>query len=252
MTDAARVDAAAAYRALIVDDERIARVGLRAMLSRHPQLRVVGEARDGEEAAAIIRDLRPHVVFLDIQMPGRDGFGVVRELAVIRRPPAYVFVTAHATRALEAYDVDAVDYLHKPFSDARLARTVQRVLRHLRGARGTSGAPQTERLLLRTAGGAVFVEPGDIKYVSVTGNYLRVFAGSCEYLVRRTMADFAHELRHAGFIRISRSELVNAARIRAVDLLPGGRYAVVLDGGQSLTSSRRYRRDLRLAIPNLG
>ena len=83
-----------AYRAVIVDDERIARVGLRAMLSRHPQLRVIGEARDGEEAAAIIRDLRPHVVFLDIQMPGRDGFGVIRELAAVGRPAAYVFVTA--------------------------------------------------------------------------------------------------------------------------------------------------------------
>ena len=252
MRDAAPVDAAAAYRAVIVDDERIARVGLRAMLSRHPQLRVVGEARDGEEATAIIRDLRPHVVFLDIQMPGRDGFGVVRELAAIRRPPAYVFVTAHATRALDAYDVDAVDYLHKPFSDARLARTVQRLLRHLRGSRGTPGAPQAERLLLRTADGAVFIDPGDIRRVSVEANYLRIFAGASEYVVRRTMADLAHELRHAGFIRISRSELVNGARVRGVHRRPDGRYEVVLDGGQSVMSSRRYRRDLRAAIPNLG
>lgn len=240
------------YSAVIVDDERIARAGLRAMLSRHPQLRVIGEARDGEEAAAIIRDLRPHVVFLDIQMPGRDGFGVIRELAAVGRPAAYVFVTAHATRALEAYDVDAIDYLHKPFSDARLARAVQRVLRHLRGgggSRAASPAPRVERLLLRTAGGAVFVEPGDIKRVSVEGNYLRVFAGTSEHVVRRTMADFAHELRHAGFIRLSRSELVNAARVRAVHRRPGGRYEVVLDGGQSVMSSRRYRRDL---IKNLG
>jgi two-component system, LytTR family, response regulator len=252
VTDAARVAAQDSYRAVIVDDERIARAGLRAMLSRHPQLRVVGEARDGEEAAAIIRDLRPHVVFLDIQMPGRDGFGVIRELAATGRPPAIVFVTAHSTRALEAYDVDAVDYLHKPFSDARLARTVQRVLRHLRGSRGAAEAPRTERLLLRTADGAVFVDPGDIRRVCVEANYLRVFAGASEYVVRRTMADLAHELRHAGFIRISRSELVNAARVRVVHRRPGGRYEVVLDGGQSLMSSRRYRRDIRAAIPDLG
>ena len=253
MTVAARVTGPRTYSAVIVDDERIARAGLRAMLSRHPQLRVIGEARDGEEAAAIIRDLRPHVVFLDIQMPGRDGFGVIRELAAVGRPAAYVFVTAHATRALEAYDVDAVDYLHKPFSDARLARAVQRVLRHLRGgSRAPSQARRVERLLLRTAGGAVFVEPGDIKRVSVEGNYLRVFAGASEHVVRGTMADFAHELRYAGFIRISRSELVNAARVRAVHRRPGGRYEVMLDGGQSVMSSRRYRRHLHAAMPDLG
>ena len=251
MSDAVRLDTATAYRAVIVDDERIARVGLRAMLARHPQLRVVGEARDGEEAAAIIRDLRPHVVFLDIQMPGRDGFGVVRELAGIRRAPAYVFVTAHATRALEAYDVDAVDYLHKPFSEARLARAVQRVLRHLRGSRALSDKRSAERLLLRTAAGAVFVDASDIRRVSVEANYLRVFAGTSEYVVRRTMADLAHELRDVGFVRISRSDLVNAARIRGVTRRAGGRYEVVLDGGQSLMSSRRYRRDLRAAIPDL-
>lgn len=251
MTDAARVAAAGTYRAVIVDDERIARAGLRAMLSRHPQLRVVGEARDGEEATAVVRDLRPHVVFLDIQMPGRDGFGVIRELAVVGRAPAYVFVTAHATRALEAYDVEAVDYLHKPFSETRLARTVQRVLCYLRGSRPPSEA-RAERLLLRTADGAVFVDAGDVRRVSVEANYLRVYAGAAEYVVRRTMADFAHELRHAGFVRISRSELVNAARIREVHRRPGGRYEVVLDGGQSVTSSRRYRRDLRATIPDLG
>lgn len=252
MTDAARATGSETYSAVIVDDERIARVGLRAMLARHPQLRVVGEARDGVEAAAIIRDLRPHVVFLDIQMPGRDGFGVIRELTAVGRPAAYVFVTAHATRALEAYEVDAVDYLHKPFSDARLARTVQRVLRHLRGSRRASAAAGPERLLLRTADGAVFVELADIMRVSVEGNYLRVFTGASEYVVRRTMADFAHELPDAGFIRISRSELVNAARVRAVHRRPGGRYQVVLDGGQSLMSSRRYRRDVHAALPDLG
>ena len=252
MTDVARLAWPETYRAMIVDDERIARAGLRAMLSQHPQLRVVGEARDGEEAAAMIRELRPHVVFLDIQMPGRDGFGVVRELAATARPPAYVFVTAHATRALEAFEVDAVDYLHKPFSETRLARTVHRVLRHLRGARGASGVSRAERVMLRTADGAVFIDPGDIERVSVEANYLRVFAGTSEYVVRRTMADFAHELRHAGFIRISRSELVNAARVRGVRRQPGGRYELVLDGGQTVMSSRRYRRDLRAAIPELG
>ena len=244
--------AASYYRTLIVDDERIARVGLRAMLAKYPELSVVGEARDGEEAVDAIRDLRPDVVFLDIQMPGHDGFGVMRELAALARQPAYVFVTANAARALDAYEVDAVDYLHKPFSDARLRRTVQRVLRHLRGARTTSVPPRADRLLLHTADGAIFVDVADVARVSVEGNYLRVFGSTAEYVIRRTMADLAHELRDAGFVRISRSDLVNGARIREIHRRPGGHYEVVLDGGESLVSSRRYQRDIRAAITDLG
>lgn len=236
------------HRVLIVDDERIARVGLRAMLSRYQHLPVVGEARNGEEALTCIRDLRPDVVFLDIQMPGLDGFGVMRELAAQRRQLACVFVTAHADRALEAYEVDAVDYLHKPFSDARLGRTVQRVVRFLRGGRDPHPERAVERVMLRTAEGAVFVDVGDIKRVSVEGNYLRVAAGRSEHLVRRTMAELSGELRDVGFVRISRSDLVNWARVRALRWRGGGRFEVVLDDGQSVMSSRRYQRDIRAVI----
>jgi two-component system LytT family response regulator len=246
------VTPSAHYRALIVDDERIARAGLRSMLARYAQLRVVGEARDGEEAVAAIQDLRPDVVFLDIQMPGRDGFGVIRELAALSRQPAYVFVTAHATHALAAYEVDAVDYLHKPFSDARLRRTIQRVVRHLRGARAVSPPRGAERLLLHTTDGTVFIDVGDIRRVSVEGNYLRVFSATSNHLVRRTMAELTRELREAGFVRISRSDLVNMARIRSIHRQPGGRYEVLLDCGKSITSSRRYQRDVRDAIAELG
>jgi two-component system, LytTR family, response regulator len=252
VSGASVVTASPQYRALIVDDERIARVGLRAMLARYTQLRVVGEARDGEEAVAAVQDLRPDVVFLDIQMPGRDGFGVIRELAAMSRQPAYVFVTAHATRALEAYEVDAVDYLHKPFSDARLRRAIQRVVRHLRGAKAVSTPARADRLLLHTADGTLFVDVSDIRRVSVEGNYLRVFTASSDHLVRRTMAELSHELREAGFVRISRSDLVNMARIRSIHRQPGGRYEVLLDCGKAITSSRRYQRDVREAIADLG
>jgi two-component system, LytTR family, response regulator len=238
------------YRVVIVDDERIARVGLRALLARYEQLRVVGEARDGEEAVTTIRELRPDIVFLDIQMPGRDGFGVLRELSSFAQRSAYVFVTAHATRALEAFEVDAVDYLQKPFSEARLTRSVHRAVRFLRGARAQSGATTAERLLLRTTEGAVFVEAADIARVSVEGNYLRVFAGGTQHLVRRTLAEIARELHDAGFLRISRSELVNMARVRAVHRSAGGRHEFVLDHG-SVMSSRRYQRDIRAAIEHL-
>ena len=237
----------APYRVLVVDDERIARVGLRAMLARYQQVRVVGEARDGDEAVAAIRTLRPDIVFLDIQMPGRDGFGVMREIASFTPRPACVFVTAHAAYALDAYEVDAVDYLQKPFSEGRLARSVQRALRFLCGARAQSAAPRVDRLLLRTAEGAVFVDVADITRVSVAGNYVRFFVGGADYVVRRTMAEVAGELRDAGFVRISRSDLVNIARVRAVHRRAGGRFDFELDGG-SVTSSRRYQRDIRTAL----
>jgi two-component system LytT family response regulator len=238
----------AKYRALIADDERIARVGLRAMLARYSQLRVVGEARDGEEAVEAIRDLQPDVVFLETQMPGRDGFGVMRELSAGARQPAYVFVTANATRALEAYEVDAVDYVQKPVTDARLRRTIQRLVRHLGGVRTPPLAPRADRVVLHTADGTVFVDVGDVRRVSVEGNYLRVFTPTAEHVIRRTMAELSHELRGAAFVRVSRSELVNGARIRVVHRREGGRYEVVLDGGESVMSSRRYQRDVRTCL----
>jgi two-component system LytT family response regulator len=240
----------ALYRVVIVDDERIARVGLRAMLARHTRLRVVGEARDGDEAVAVIRELRPHIVFLDIQMPGCDGFGVLQELASFSRYTAFVFVTAHATRALDAYEADAADFLHKPFSEARLARSVQRAVRFLHGTRAQSPPTNAERMLIRTPDGALFIEIADIARVSVEGNYLRIFAGRSEHLVRRTLAEITQELRDAGFLRISRSELVNIARVRAVHRCAGGRYEFVLDHG-SVISSRRYQGNVRLALEHL-
>jgi two-component system, LytTR family, response regulator len=234
------------YRAVIADDERIARAGLRAMLARYPQFEVVGEARDGEEAVDVIHHLRPDVAFLDVQMPGRDGFDVVRELAAVTRPPAYVLVSASAARALEAYEVDATDYLRKPFSDARLGRTIQRVVRHIRGARSS------DRLVLHFSDGAAFVDVGDIHRAAVEGNYLRVYTGTSEHVVRRTMAELAYSLRGAGFVRINRSDLVNVARIHSITRRQGGRYHVVLEGGQWLVSSRRYQRDVRAVIAELG
>jgi two-component system, LytTR family, response regulator len=175
---------------------------------------------------------------------------VLRELASFSRYTAFVFVTAHATRALDAYEVDAADFLHKPFSEARLARSVQRAIRFLHGTRAQSVPTQVERMLLRTTEGALFVEVADIARVSVEGNYLRVFVGRSEHVVRRTLAEITHELRDAGFLRISRSDLVNLARVRAVHPRAGGRYEFVLDHG-AVMSSRRYQHDIRVALKNL-
>lgn len=239
----------APYRVVIVDDERIAREGLRAMLSHDPQLQVVGEAGDGEGAIKLIRQLQPDIVFVDVRMPGPDGFGVLRAVSTFNRKPAFIFATAYPTRALDAYDADAVDYLLKPFNAARLSRTVQRAIRYLRGTR----EPATrdvgdERLLLRTPDGAVFVDSGDVTTVTVERNYLRVrTAAADEYVVRQTLAGFARNSR-AGFLRISRSTLVNLRRVRAVRRVPAGRFAFEFPDGTSVVSSRRYQRQLRGVI----
>jgi len=235
---------ATTYRVVIVDDERIARAGLRAMLSKYEQLRVVGEARDGDDAISTIKQLRPDIVFVDIRMPGPDGFDVLRAVRTWSHKPAFVFVTAYPTRALDAYDTDAVDYLLKPFNESRLSRTVHRAIRYLRGVHERSEAPRDDRLLLRTRDGIVFLDMDDVTTIEVERNYLRVRTPSGAYLVRQTLATFASELP-SEFLRISRSTIVNLARVRAMRRLSGGRFAFELSDGTSVVSSRRYQRELR-------
>lgn len=233
---------------VIVDDERIARAGLRAMLSKYEHLRVVGEARDGDDAIRTIKDLRPDIVFVDIRMPGPDGFDVLRAVTNWNRKPAFVFVTAYPTRALDAYDLDAVDYLLKPFDEPRLYRTVHRAIRYLRGVHKPSEAPRHDRLLLRTRDGIVFVDIADVTMIDVERNYLRVRTGSSDaYVVRQTLATFARELP-SEFVRISRSSIVNLTRVRTVQRVSGGRFAFELSDGRTVISSRRYQRELRAVI----
>jgi len=242
------VPAAAPYRIVIVDDERIARLGLRTMLSKYQQLRVVAEARDGDEAIRTIRAVQPDIVFVDIRMPGPDGFSVLRDASTMARRPVFIFVTAHAERALEAYDADAVDYLLKPFNESRLSRTVHRAIQYLRGRREPTWSPRDDRLLLHTSDGAVFVDAADVCTVRVDGNYLRVRTPASEYVVRQTLAAFGRDLNRPGFLRISRSTLVNLARVRAVCRVGDGRYVFELADGVRVVSSRRYLRDVRSAL----
>jgi two-component system LytT family response regulator len=244
------------YSVLLVDDERIALAGLRAMLARHQELSVIGEARDGDEAVQAIRRLQPDVVFLDIQMPARGGFGVLDAIGFVPRKPAVVFVTAYSEFALDAYNADAVDYLHKPFEDVRLSQAVRRVLRHLRGARAEPGARAegTRRLLLRGLHESTFVDVADIRRVSVHGNYLQIHSATGEQLVRETLGAFTRDLHESGatgFLRVSRSALINLSHVRAVRATASGRYEFELESGETVLSSRRYRRDVRAAMEAL-
>jgi len=235
------------YRALIVDDERLARVGLRAMLADHADFELAGEASNGSQGAEMIRTLAPDLVFLDIHMPDRDGFRMLAELAAHERP-AVVFVTAHREYALDAFGVNAVDYLLKPFSRQRFALTVRRAVRFLRGAAAGPPVPRGRRLAVHDRDRLLFVEPADVRWVEVYGNYVRAAVGGKLLLLKSALSTLVARLDPASFVRISRSALVNLQYVQVVRKQPNGQYELIVAGGDVLRSSRRYGRQVRAAL----
>ncbi len=254
-------------RALIADDERPARRKLRELLCREPDFEVVAEAADGVEAVAAIRDAAPDVVFLDIQMPRLDGFGVIAEVGV-QAMPLVVFVTAFDEHALRAFEVHALDYLLKPFAPSRLQRLLVRVRRHLAlpASREPTAAgaavlesdlaqrierllaamrpvPEYPRQLLvdRGEGRQVLLAVDEIDLVRAEGNYLRFLAPGADYRRRGTLGDLAGRLDPARFVRLNRSEIVRLDAIREVQPWFHGDARVVLRDGSVLTWSRRFR-----------
>jgi two-component system LytT family response regulator len=250
----------ARYRVLVVDDERLARVGLRAMLAAHPELELAGEASNGVEATAAIRQLSPDIVFLDIQMPDKDGFRLLAELRPHERP-AVVFVTAHRQYAFDAFGVSAIDYLLKPYSRQRLALAVRRAVRLLRGAaaevevgvtgdspRAASRTSGVQRLAVRDRDRLVFVDPADVCWFEVYGNYVRIAVNGRHLLLRTTLSMLAGQLDPLSFVRISRSVVVNLQHVKSARHHANGHYELILTGGTAWRSSRRYRRAVRAAL----
>lgn len=245
-------------RALIVDDEPLAREGVRMHLEERPEFEVVGEVEDGRAAVAAIRELTPDVVFLDVQMPGLDGFGVLRELA--GEPlPEIVFVTAYDQFALQAFEAHALDYLLKPFDGERFDASLARVRRQLESRRrvdvddrlralledvGSRGR-WLERLVVRDGSRMLIVRVDDLDWVEAAANYVKLHTHGRSWLLRETMSGLEKQLDPARFLRIHRSTIVNIDRIRELEPLFQGDYLVVLQDGTRLTSSRGYRDRLR-------
>ncbi|HEX6373159.1 MAG TPA: LytTR family DNA-binding domain-containing protein [Longimicrobium sp.] len=244
-------------RVLIADDEPPARAKLRRFLSADPQIAVVGEAASGTEAVEMIERLRPDLVFLDIQMPGADGFGVLQAIDPAAMPHV-VFVTAYDEYALRAFEVHAVDYLLKPFDADRfrtaLARARERV--HARPSAGDDRLDERirrvlaearpapaylERVLVRTGTRAVFLRTDEVDWLEAEENYVRLHAGRESYLVRGTLAGLEERLDPARFIRVHRSHIVNLASIRELHPWSHGDWMIVLRDGRELMLSRRYR-----------
>ena len=245
-------------RTLVVDDEPMARERVLSLLQQQPDIEVVGECADGAQALSAIERLEPELVFLDIQIPVMDGFGVIRALAP-NRIPMVVFTTAYDEYTLRAFEVHALDYLLKPFDGPRFLRTLERARERLDRQRvGDLGkrllamvqdlkpepAQPSDRLVVKSGGRIFFVRTEEIDWVDAAGNYVRLHVKGDSYLFRETMAAMEARLDRTRFVRIHRSHIVNADRIK--ELQPAnGDYIVVLRSGTQLPLSRGHRDKLQ-------
>lgn len=251
-----------AIRTLIVDDEPLARRGVRARLSDEAGFEIVGECKSGREAVAAIRRLGPDLVFLDVQMPGLSGFDVIAQVGP-ERMPMVIFVTAHDEHAIRAFSVQALDYLLKPIDGDRFLKALDgarrkladrrdsslgRKLAALLGERAGGSAPSGERIPVRDRGRIVLLDARDIECVEAEGDYVSVRAAGKTYLVRETMTAMESRLGAPRFLRIHRSTIVNVDRVREVRPQTNNEYVVVLRDGLELKASRSYGDRLRQAI----
>jgi two-component system, LytTR family, response regulator len=226
-------------RALIVDDEPLARRGIRLRLAEHPDIEVAGEAEDGPAAVRMITALLPDLVFLDVQMPGMNGFDVLAEVAEIHLP-VIVFVTAYDQYAVNAFEVRALDYLLKPFTKDRF----DEALRRARGELADGARPAAEllatRLTVRKGDRYLLVKIDDVDWLEAAGNYVEVHARGAEYLIRATLASLEKRLDPQRFVRIHRSAIVNADRVAEIRSDAHGDFDVTLAGGKVLRMTRNF------------
>ncbi len=248
---------------LIVDDEPLAREGLRILLSRDPDISAIREARDGREAVAAIRESNPDVVFLDVQMPEMDGFAVVRQIDA-EAMPAVVFVTAHDEYAIRAFEINALDYLLKPIIEERFVKTLVRAKsrissnaagdssRQIINLLETIASPRSylKRLAVRSAGKTVFVDVKDVDWIEAAENYVELHAGHASHLLHVTMDALEKSLDPEIFLRVHRSTIVNLVRIKSLQSDARGEYVITLRDGARLQSGRTYSSRLRALISN--
>lgn len=247
-------------RVLVADDQPMARERLVSLLAAEPGIELAGTAASGPEAVACIRTQSPDLVFLDLQMPGMDGFSVIETIGVDRMPPT-VFVTAHDEYAVRAFEVQAIDYLLKPFGRHRfqsaLARAKQYLERERQGEMAgrlaellETGRRPGERLLVKSGGRVSFIDVDSIDWVEAEGNYVRLHVGGQLHLMRETMNGLIEKLGPQKFFRIHRSRIVNIARVKELLIAGGGDYQVVLLDGTKLGLSRLYRDALQNQLMN--
>jgi two-component system, LytTR family, response regulator len=235
--------------AVVVDDEPLARANIVSLLRTDPEILILGECGSGLDAAKVVRELRPSLLFLDVQMPGCDGFGVLEALGA-DVPPAVVFVTAYDQYALKAFEAEALDYLLKPYDNARFFRVLARAKALL--ARRPAELRRFERIMVRSAGRISFLRAEEIDWIEAADYYSCLHVGVRTHLLRRSMAELERDLEAERFCRIHRSTIVNLARVRDLCCDIGGEYEVVLRDATRLKVSRGYREKLQWAIQEIG
>jgi two-component system, LytTR family, response regulator len=234
---------AAPICALVVDDEPLARSNLTVLLRADPDIASVAACASGLEAVEEIRRSKPDLLFLDVQMPECGGFDVL-ELLGNDLPPAIVFVTAYDEYALRAFEAGALDYLLKPFDDARFVRALSRAKDRL-AHRVPSQVRPAARLVVKSRGQVLFLSVADIDWIEAAGYYACVHVGPDTHIIRRTLSELERDLGDERFIRIHRSTIVNLERIRGLELQNGGEYEVCLKSAVRLSLSRRFRKRLQ-------
>ena len=251
-------------RALIIEDEPLGRERIRSLLDAEPDVQVVAECPDGLAAAAAVLEHAPDIVFLDVEMPGLDGFAVLDKLkGLVDRLPVVIFVTAYYKYAVRAFEVHALDYLLKPFDDDRFRQALER-------ARAELGQQQTgdvnrrilamldemktprgdfvDRFAVQTSDRVFFVRAEDVDWIEAASNYVRLHTGKSSHLIRGTMQSVEARLDPDRFLRIHRSAIVNIDRIRELQPWFHGEYKVILTDGTTLTLSRGYRESLQTLL----
>lgn len=245
-------------RTLVVDDEPIARERIMSLLQHEDDVEVIGECSDGVQAVSVIQQQSPDLVFLDVQMPGTDGFGVIENIGADRMPTV-VFVTAYDEYALRAFEVHALDYLLKPFGKDRFQETLKHARAHLERRRaGDLGRrllalvhdlkpeqQRLDRLVVKSGGRVFFLRTDEIDWIEAAGNYVRLHLGEESHLFRETMNGMEGRLDGRRFVRIHRSKIVNTERIKEMQPWFNGEYVVILRNGTRLTLSRGYREKLQ-------
>jgi two-component system LytT family response regulator len=249
------------WSALIVDDEPLARASLRALLDREPDGIIVLEARNGPEAVAIIRSEMPDVVFLDVQMPEMDGFEVVRQVGADSMPDV-VFVTAHDQFAIQAFDINAIDYLLKPVAQERFAEALHRTRsqlvqrgednQHIASLLQTIASPPKTlaRLAVRSAGKTSFVNSEDVRWIQAAENYVQLHTATSRHMVHATIQSLLAVLDPEVFVRVHRSIVVNIRHIRQIESAAHGDYVLTLDNGVRVQSSRTYNETIKKWLAN--
>lgn len=264
------IERARSIRALIADDEPLARRGIRQLLSPHEDVAVVGEARNGVETVRALRALRPNLLFLDVQMPTLDGFGVLREHGA-EHMPAVIFVTAYDDFAVRAFEANALDYLVKPVEEARFAQALDRTRERLRSVEAVALSKKlaallametqrrqqssaSARLLVPTSTGELVLDADEIDWIEADDYYAAIHARGRRHLIRESLASLEQRLESSRFVRVHRSAIVNIDRVRELRSTSdtSGETVLVLRDGTRVPVSRRRREQVAALLRRIG